>query len=158
METATITPDIRHLIETTFEEQRTHAPHLAQSKSRDRRKKLDRLQAYLRDPRHIEALNKAMHKDLGKPETEVIASETGIIHAHIKHVKRHLRDWMSDKRVSTPWSMVGTRSWIRYEPKGVCLILSPWNYPLNLALVPLVYALAAGNAVILTPSEISRHT
>ncbi len=71
----------------------------------------------------------------------------------IRHAERNLREWMKPRRVSSPLTMVGSRSFIQYESKGVCLILSPWNFPLNLTFGPLVSAIAAGNCVILKPSE-----
>ncbi len=155
MDTITLTPDIRHLIETTFRQQQEFAPRAARTGYRERVEKLDRIYRYLKTPRHVEALARAMHKDLRKPEVEVLASELGIVEGHIRFVRRQLHHWMRDRRVATPLHMLGTSSYIHYEPKGVCLILAPWNYPLNLAIVPLVYALAAGNTVVVKPSEIA---
>ena len=65
---------------------------------------------------------------------------------------------MRPKRVAASIGVWGTRSYVRPEPKGVCLIIAPWNYPLNLALGPLVSALAAGNGAIIKPSEMTPHT
>lgn len=65
---------------------------------------------------------------------------------------------MRPKRVAASVGVLGTKSYVRPEPKGVCLIIAPWNYPLNLALGPLVSALAAGNGAIIKPSEMTPHT
>ena len=62
------------------------------------------------------------------------------------------------EKVDAPITMIGTRAMITYEPKGLCLIISPWNYPFNLSIGPLVSALAAGNNVIIKPSENTPHT
>ncbi len=70
---------------------------------------------------------------------------------------RHLRSWMKPRRVSTPPALLGSRSRIVYQPKGVVLIISPWNFPINLTLGPLVSAIAAGNCAILKPSEMTPH-
>ncbi len=158
MEVQTITPAIRQDIEVTFREQREFAPQLARSSLRERLRRLEKMDAYLKDPGNLKRLVDAMHRDFRKPEVEVLATETGVVQTQISFVKKNLRRWMQPKKVATPLPMAGTSSYLYYEPKGVCLILAPWNYPLNLALVPLVYAIAAGNAAILKPSEISAHT
>jgi len=68
---------------------------------------------------------------------------------------RHLRGWMRTRRAAVTLAMLGTQARIRYEPKGVTLIISPWNYPVSLTLGPLVSAIAAGNTAMLKPSELS---
>jgi aldehyde dehydrogenase (NAD+) len=65
---------------------------------------------------------------------------------------------MQPKRVPTSLTFIGSTSWIHHEPKGVCLIISPWNFPFNLSFVPLVSAIAAGNCAILKPSEYTPHS
>ena len=65
---------------------------------------------------------------------------------------------MKPKGVQTPTALIGSSSFIHYEPKGVCLIISPWNFPINLTLGPLVSAIAAGNAVMIKPSEYTPHS
>ena len=66
--------------------------------------------------------------------------------------------WVKNQKVPTPLTLFGASSYIKYEPKGVCLIISPWNFPLNLTFGPLVSAIAAGNTVILKPSEMTPNT
>jgi aldehyde dehydrogenase (NAD+) len=73
----------------------------------------------------------------------------------VRHAARHLEKWMKPKRVGTPLALLGSRSRIVYEPKGVVLIISPWNFPINLTLGPLVSAIAAGNCAIVKPSELT---
>src|SRR5690349_8425685 len=62
------------------------------------------------------------------------------------------------QKIDAPLTYLGTRSELRYEPKGVCLIIAPWNFPVNLCLGPLVSCLAAGNTAIIKPSELTPHT
>lgn len=70
---------------------------------------------------------------------------------------RHLKRWMKRRRVSPTRTLLGTRSYVEYEPKGVVLIIAPWNFPINLTLGPLVSAIAAGNCAIVKPSELTPH-
>jgi len=96
-----------------------------------------------------------MWEDYRKPAAEVDLSEIYPAAMEARHAIRHLRRWMKPKRVPARLTLLGSRSWIRYEPKGVVLIISPWNFPFNLSLGPLVSAVAAGNCVILKPSELT---
>ena len=100
-------------------------------------------------------IREALYKDYKRPAAEVDLIEIFPVTSGIKHIKRHLQKWMAPQRVATPLSLVGSTSWIKYEPKGVCLILSPWNLPIHLALAPLTSAIAAGNTAIIKPSEIT---
>jgi acyl-CoA reductase-like NAD-dependent aldehyde dehydrogenase len=97
-------------------------------------------------------------EETGKPPVEALGGEIlatlEIIRYHEKHAARILRP---EKR-PTPWFLGGGRSRVEYPPHGVAAIFSPWNYPFHLALAPLVTALAAGNAVILKPSEVTPRT
>ncbi|MDK2911673.1 MAG: aldehyde dehydrogenase [Methanolobus sp.] len=145
-------------IKRVFNLQQAEWPHLARLGTSERIERLMRIDRYLRDERNLTELYKAMYEDLHKPEVEVIATEVGVVQAQISHVKKNLANWMKPRKVPTPLALIGTSSRVMYEPRGVVLIMSPWNFPLNLSLVPLVYAIAAGNAVMLKPSEISAHT
>lgn len=100
----------------------------------------------------------ALAADFGKPETEVILTEILPVLQEIRHTAAHLKKWMKPRAVSPTLATLGTASRIRREPRGVCLIVSPWNYPFNLALGPLVSCLAAGNSAILKPSEMTPAT
>jgi len=102
---------------------------------------------------HESELVRALAADLGKPREEVHLQEIYPVKAEIAHARKHLRGWMAPKPTPTPLAMLGTRSLVQPEPKGQLLIISPWNFPIILTLRPLVSALAAGNRVILKPSE-----
>jgi len=103
-------------------------------------------------------IREAMYSDFKKPFLETDFAEIYPVIDEINFVKRNLRSWMKKQRVDTPIALLGSSSWIRYEPKGVCLIISPWNYPINLTFGPLVSAIAAGNTVMLKPSEMTPNT
>ncbi|WP_406659801.1 aldehyde dehydrogenase family protein [Methanolobus sp. ZRKC3] len=145
-------------IQRVFKLQQEHAPELARMGPSERIERLLRIDKYLKDENRVTELCDAMQKDFRKHEVEVIATEIGVVQAQISHTRKKLRSWMRSQKVKTPLPMVGTRSYIRYEPKGVVLIMAPWNYPFNLSLVPLVYAIASGNAAIIKPSEVSANT
>jgi aldehyde dehydrogenase (NAD+) len=100
----------------------------------------------------------ALRLDLSKPELESLVSETGAVTEEIKFAIKNLPDWASPQKVSTPLIAQPGRSAIYPEPKGVVLIISPWNYPVSLALMPLVGAISAGNCAILKPSELTPYT
>jgi len=102
---------------------------------------------------HEDKLVAALAADLGKPREEVHLQEMFPVKAEIAHARKHLRGWMAPKSTSTPLAMLGTESYVQPEPKGQVLVISPWNFPVILTLRPLVSALAAGNRVILKPSE-----
>lgn len=127
--------------------------HLAVGKStrKERIAKLNKLHDAIM--RYRPEIREALYEDYRKPVAEVDLTEIYVLTSEIKHAKAGLRDWMRDKKVGTPLSMMGSTSWVRYEPKGVCLIIAPWNYPFQLAIGPLISAIAAGNTVIIKPSE-----
>lgn len=100
----------------------------------------------------------ALKNDLGKSEVDSYASEVGFILAEISHAIKHLQKWAKPRKVSTPLFLKPARSYLHYEPKGVVLILGAWNYPFQLTLGPLVAALAAGNVVVVKPSEVAEAT
>lgn len=117
----------------------------------ERRKKLDKLLKTIF--KYREEIRGALLSDLQKSPSETDMTEIFPVTSEIRHVKSQLALWMKDEKVPTPLTLVGSSSYIKYEPKGVVLILSPWNFPVNLTLNPLVAAVAAGNCVILKPSE-----
>ena len=122
----------------------------------ERRKALAALRATIlkRQPEIVAALA----TDFAKPETEVILTEILPVLQEIRHASAHLKRWMAPRKVSPTLATFGTTARVRREPRGVCLIISPWNYPFNLALGPLVSCLAAGNSAILKPSEMTPAT
>jgi aldehyde dehydrogenase (NAD+) len=121
-----------------------------------RRAQLERLAGALE--RHEAALLSALQADLGKSPGQGYVSEFGLVQMEIRHALRHLRHWATPKRCRTPWFVASARGWVQFEPFGVALILGPWNYPVQLLVSPLVSAIAAGNCVVLKPSELAPRT
>ncbi|MGQ4389459.1 aldehyde dehydrogenase family protein [Streptomyces sp. SAS_270] len=107
---------------------------------------------------HEDDFAQALHTDLGKSATESYMMEIGFLVKEIDHTLSHLDRWLRPKRVSVPLSLVPSRAWTVREPLGVVLVIAPWNFPVNLALAPVIGALAAGNAVVLKPSEVAPAT
>jgi len=93
--------------------------------------------------------------DYRKPAPEVEATEFMPVLDEIRHAIANLKKWAQPRRVWPTVTTAMTKSWIEYQPRGRCLIVAPWNFPLNLCFGPLVSALAAGNTVILKPSEMT---
>ncbi len=108
--------------------------------------------------RHETEIYEALAKDLGKPAFETYASEIGFIYQDIKHTIKHLRGWMRPEKVSTSVVHFPSSSKIVPSPLGQVLIISPWNYPFQLMLAPLIGSIAAGNTTILKPSEYTVNT
>ncbi|WP_376095850.1 aldehyde dehydrogenase family protein [Roseomonas sp. CCTCC AB2023176] len=100
----------------------------------------------------------ALHADLGKPAVEAWASEIMLVRQELAVALRKLRGWMAPRRVGVRWFQLPGRASVVAEPRGVALILGPWNYPAQLCLMPLVSAVAAGCAVVLKPSELAPAT
>jgi aldehyde dehydrogenase (NAD+) len=121
-----------------------------------RREQLQKLSAALQQ--HEPAVLAALQADLGKSPYQSLSSELGLVHAEINHALRHLARWAASSTRRTPWLVAPARGWVQPEPFGVALILGPWNYPVQLLLSPLVSAIAAGNTVILKPSELAPRT
>lgn len=143
-------PDASDL-ESLFQRLLEHQPGVARSSARQRIAKLRRLHAAIL--RHRDDLKAAMHADFRKPPHEVDISETACVNGEIRHAIRHLSGWLTPRRVGVRTPLLGSSAEIRYEPKGVCLIMGPWNFPFNLNFIPLVAAVAAGNSVLIKPSE-----
>ena len=104
------------------------------------------------------AIMEALEKDLSKSAFESYATEIGFTLYSIRHTLKHLKKWMKKKRVKTPIFHLFTKSYLMKEPLGNVLILAPFNYPFQLLIDPLIGALAAGNTVMLKPSELTKHT
>lgn len=139
-----------------FEKQQRNRWSVAQTPAEGRVAKLRKLKSSLLAGQ--DGIQKAIFEDFRKNPGEVDLTEIYPTIAEINHTIRHLSQWMRPHRVKTPLVLFGTKSEIRYEPKGVVLILSPWNYPFQLLMTPLVAAIAAGNCVILKPSAKTPHT
>ena len=105
-----------------------------------------------------QALIDALYADLRKGPYEVTSAEIAFVFAEIDFALKHLARWAKPQRQPSPSMAWPARAWVRQEPMGVSLILGPWNYPVQLLLVPLAGALAAGNCAILKPSELAPQT
>ena len=100
----------------------------------------------------------ALREDLGKSSFEAYATELGVVYEEIRELRTHLKNWMRPKPVRGPLTQFPCVCTVRPEPLGVVLILSPWNYPVQLTLAPLAAALAAGNCAVVKPSRYAAKT
>jgi aldehyde dehydrogenase (NAD+) len=100
----------------------------------------------------------ALKADLGKCHFEAVLTEMSFVESEANYARKHLRRWLKPKGVPTPLMALPGRSYIWPEPKGVVLIIAPWNYPLSMVCAPLVGAIAAGNCAVMKPSEVTTHT
>lgn len=105
-----------------------------------------------------DALCGALKADLGKHPQEAYTTEIAIVRSEITHTLKHLKGWLKPKFVKPSLAVLPANTYTVLEPLGVALIIAPWNYPVQLLLAPLVGAIAAGNAVILKPSEMAPYT
>ncbi|NQZ42807.1 MAG: aldehyde dehydrogenase [Flavobacteriaceae bacterium] len=105
-----------------------------------------------------DAICEALYADFKKPKFESLVTETQFVLAELEHIIKNLGFWVRPKRVGGSLSSFPSRDWIQYEPFGQVLVISPWNYPFMLALSPVIGAIAAGNTVVLKPSELSPAT
>lgn len=118
-----------------------------------RRSQLHKLQAMIRD--NEEHILKALHQDLAKPKFEAVLSELDIVTNELHYALDNLKSWMQPEYVSKTLATKVDTCYVQREPLGVVLIIAPWNYPVQLLLLPLVAAIAAGNCVIVKPSEVT---
>ncbi len=100
----------------------------------------------------------ALYKDLHKSKEESYISENGFFLSEVSSAIKHLNGWMEPQKVGTNWFNFPSSSFVMAEPLGVVLVISPWNYPFNLLFTPLIGAIAAGNCVVVKPSEIAPAT
>jgi aldehyde dehydrogenase (NAD+) len=114
---------------------------------------LQRLRAFV--VANESALLTALEADFGKPRFEAWGTEIGFIVSDIDHTLAHLDGWMAPTKVPTPLAFQPGSSKIVAEPLGVACVIAPWNYPVQLLLLPMIAAIAAGNAVVGKPSELT---
>jgi aldehyde dehydrogenase (NAD+) len=143
-------------IASLFARQRAHQAAVKRGTAADRVAKLRRLRDAIRGRER--AIREALAQDFRKAPAESDLTEIVPVLVELRQAIAHLKSWMRPRRVATPLSMLGTRSAIHCEPKGVVLIIGPWNYPFQLVVAPLIAAVAAGNCVIVKPSELTGHT
>lgn len=142
-------------IQALFAAQRARAPHLALLSAAERAARIRRVVTYLQE-RQTEFVE-ALQADLRRAPLDTLA-ELLIAKNEGSFAIQHLAAWLKPHRVKNALMSQGTTSYTLYEPKGVALILSTWNAPFAISLVPLIGALAAGNAAILKPSELAPHS
>ncbi len=143
-------------IKELFDSQLDKSRALRNGSLSERKEKLGKMRKWLFD--HQADLQSACFKDLGKPAPEVDVTELFPVLTEAKHAKSRLTNWAASKRVEGGMAFLGTRAHVQYEPKGRCLIIAPWNYPIMLSLGPIISAVAAGNTIILKPSEFTPAT
>ncbi len=139
-----------------FERQKLRSQKLRLESLKVRMDRLRKLETWICV--HREMIKAAVHADFRKPLLEVDTSEIYPVLTELRHALRNLEAWARPKKIDATLAYVGTRSEVRYEPKGVCLIIAPWNFPFNLCIGPLVSCLAAGNTAIIKPSEMTPST
>src|SRR4051812_15951942 len=128
-----------------------------QTKSLDfRMKSLQKLKDLIHS--HKQELIEALKNDLNKSEFDAYITEIGILLEEIRFTMKHLKKWAKPRKVKSSLAQIGSKSMIYPEPYGVTLIISPWNYPFQLAVAPLIGAIAAGNCAVLKPSELTPAT
>jgi aldehyde dehydrogenase (NAD+) len=108
--------------------------------------------------RHEQQLTEAVYKDFQKGSFNTFLTEFAGVYKSINDAIKHTGKWAKVKRASTSMVNFPGSSYIIPEPLGSCLVIGSWNYPINLTLVPAIAAMAAGNTVVMKPSELSRHT
>ncbi|AZU62146.1 aldehyde dehydrogenase [Neobacillus mesonae] len=108
--------------------------------------------------KHENELMAALQADLNKSEFEAYSTEIGFVLEELRYTASHLQSWVRPEKVKTPLTHIGSNSYIYSEPYGVALIISPWNYPFQLAIAPLIGAIAAGNCAVMKPSELTPKT
>ena len=139
-----------------FARQRAHQATVKRTTASQRAAKLMRLRdAIVAREQHV---RDALYSDFRKNAAESEISEIVPVLVELRDAIKHVDDWMRPHKVPTPMTLLGTHSSIVYEPKGVVLIIGPWNYPFQLVVAPLIAAVAAGNCAIIKPSELTPAT
>jgi len=123
----------------------------------DRLADLEKLRRAIK--RNAQRIAAVISNDFGnRSRQETLLAEIWPVLVAIRHTKKHLAEWMKPKKVPVAFELRGGRAHILHQPVGIVGIMSPWNYPFQLAIMPLVAALAAGNRILLKPSELTPHT
>jgi acyl-CoA reductase-like NAD-dependent aldehyde dehydrogenase len=136
-----------------FQEARAAFEMWSKLSIRERLQYIKQLRLYIVD--HMEQLVDKIVEDTGKVYTDAIISDIMPTLDAMEFIEQHAVKILSKQKVPTPLLLFGKKSYIEYMPRGVVLVISPWNYPFQLSMIPMISALAGGNAVILKPSEIT---
>lgn len=143
-------------VDRVFRLQRENRWNIANTNANQRIEKLKKFKSQVE--KYAQELRDALYKDFRKSPQEVDLTEIMPVISEIKDAIAHLKSWMRPLKVGTPLTLFPSSSQIIYEPKGIILVISPWNYPFHLIGTPLVAAIAAGNCVIVKPSNNTKHT
>jgi aldehyde dehydrogenase (NAD+) len=138
-------------VEAIFKTQVDNRWRMSQTTAKERKAYLIALKNKILERR--EDIKAALYADFKKPYAETELTEIHTVLDEINFALKKISKWMKPKKVPTPITLMGSKSFIKYEAKGVVLVLAPWNYPFSLLINPVVAALAAGNCVIARPSE-----
>lgn len=122
----------------------------------ERKNYLEKLKKSIKN--HENDIKKALYDDLGKSKQESYMTEIGVVLSEISYMIKNLKKWMKPKRIKATLTTFPSKSYLFPEPYGKVLIMAPWNYPFQLVFAPLVGAIAAGNLVVVKPSEYAPHT
>lgn len=133
-----------------------NAQAIKNSTAKERKEKLSKLKNVCMD--YQQKIQEALYADLHKAAVEADYTELYNVVTEARYAISNLDEWMTPHEVETPLMYIGSSSKIIFEPKGVCLILSPWNYPFQLPMQHLVSCVAAGNTAIIKPSEFTPNT
>ena len=142
-------------IDNTFALQKAYALKLRKSTCAERLAVLARFEKVFKAS--YDKMYASAAADFGKPEAEVDMGEIMVVVSELAHIRKKLKKWMKATPVKPSLAMLGTSSKVITEPKGTSLVVSPWNYPFNLTFGPMMSAIAAGNTVIIKPSEMTPH-
>ncbi len=143
-------------IKEIFESQFVEAKRLRTAPVKDRVARLKKMRRWIESNRA--AIKAAIYQDLAKSPEEADLTEVLVVLTDLRKAIRNVRYWSMPEMAKRNTAYLGTSGRIHYEPKGRVLIISPWNYPFSLAMLPMIAALAAGNTVIMKPSELAPHT
>src|SRR3569833_277376 len=142
-------------IRSLFEGLAANAPALAETTVEQRIAKLQKLLKATLDARP--AILEAGRKELGLLDTDIDA-QLMMVKGEVEFAAKHLKSWVGRHEVQGTVMTLGKKSYVQYEPKGVVLTMGAWNAPIAISLVPAIGAIAAGNAVLLKPSELAPHS
>ena len=143
-------------IASVFSAQSENRWNVAQEPVEVRIAKLKKIVGWIEDNK--QEIRDAIYKDFRKPAVDVDLAEIFTAISEARHAIRNLKRWARPHRVRPTRALLTTKSWIQYEPRGIALIIAPWNYPFVLNVSPLISAIAAGNCAIIKPSELAKHS
>ncbi len=139
-----------------FYAQQRKAKEIAKTSAKERITKIKAIRDWVYQ--NEAAIFEALYADFKRGEYETKISEILPVVGEARYLIKHLRQWMKPEPIDVPLRLFGTTAKVIHEPKGNCLIISPWNYPFNLTLKPLLQAIAAGNVCVIKPSEMTPST